>query len=139
MVELMKIMVTSFKRSHACTVILSIPNPAAGHPQPTSLLETPGHSLKSGSVSCRVAAPFSWVLVCTRFCLCPPRVYFPLLCKFWQLYGGANGNLQQRGLWHTQVCCTQSSCPCGSPLLTRISIGDAQIQYYPSLCEVPGS
>ena len=26
--------------------------------------------VKSGSVSCRVTAPFSWVLVCTRFCLC---------------------------------------------------------------------
>ena len=31
---------------------------------------------KSGSVSCGVTA-FSWVLVCTRFCLCPPRVCFP--------------------------------------------------------------
>ena len=29
---------------------------------------------KSGSVSCGVTAPFSWVLVRTRFCLCPPRV-----------------------------------------------------------------
>jgi len=28
----------------------------------------------SGSVSCGVTAPFSWVLVHTRFCLCPPRV-----------------------------------------------------------------
>ena len=27
----------------------------------------------SGSVSCGVTAPFSWVLVHTRFCLCPPR------------------------------------------------------------------
>ena len=34
----------------------------------------------SGSVSCGVTAPFSWVLVHTRFCLCPPRVCF--LCKF---------------------------------------------------------
>ena len=32
---------------------------------------------KSGSVSFGVTAPFSWVLVCTRFCLCPPRVCFP--------------------------------------------------------------
>ena len=31
MVELMKIMATSFKRSHACTAPLSAPNPAAGH------------------------------------------------------------------------------------------------------------
>ena len=52
---------------------------------------------KSRSVSCGVAAPFSWVLVCIRFCLCPPRVYFPVLCKFWQLYGGANGDLLQEG------------------------------------------
>ena len=29
---------------------------------------------KSGPVSCGVTAPFSWVLVCTKFCLCPPRV-----------------------------------------------------------------
>ena len=43
---------------------------------------------KSGSVSCGVTAPFSWVLVHTKFCLCPPRVCFPVLCKFWQLYGG---------------------------------------------------
>ena len=32
---------------------------------------------KSGSVSCGITAPFSWVLVHTRFCLCPPRVCFP--------------------------------------------------------------
>ena len=35
MVEGMEIMVTSFKRSHACTATLSAPNPAAGHCQPT--------------------------------------------------------------------------------------------------------
>ena len=40
-------MVTSFKRSHACTATLSIPNPAAGHHQPTPLRETPGHSQAS--------------------------------------------------------------------------------------------
>ena len=28
---------------------------------------------KSGSVSCGVTAPFSWVLVHTKFCLCPPK------------------------------------------------------------------
>ena len=36
----------------------------------------------SGSVSCGVTAPFSWVLVRTRFCLCPPRVCSPVLWKF---------------------------------------------------------
>ena len=34
MVEVMKIMVTSLKRSHACTATLSAPNPAAGHHDP---------------------------------------------------------------------------------------------------------
>ena len=31
MVGVMKIMATSFKRSHACTAALSTPSPAAGH------------------------------------------------------------------------------------------------------------
>ena len=62
----------------------------------------------SGSVSCGVTAPFSWVLV-HKVLLCPPRVYFPVLCKFWQLYGGVNGDLLQEGLCHTQVCCTHAS------------------------------
>ena len=38
----------------------------------------------SGSVSCGVTAPFFWVLVCTKFCLCPPRVCFPVLCRSWR-------------------------------------------------------
>ena len=84
---------------------------------------------KSGSVSSGVTAPLSWFLVHTRFCLCPPRVYFLVLYKFWQLYGAVNGDLLQEGLCHTQVCCTQSLCPCGSPLLTCTSTGVAQTQF----------
>ena len=87
------------------------------------LLDTPM------SVSYGVTAPFSWVLVHRRFCLCPTRVCFPVLCKFWQLNGGVNGNFLQEGLCHTQVCWTQSPCPCGSPLLTRTSTGDTQTQF----------
>ena len=45
-------------------------------------------------VSCGVTVPFSWVLV-HKVLLCPPRIYFLVLCKFWQLYGGANGDLFQ--------------------------------------------
>ena len=86
---------------------------------------------KSGSVSCGATEPFSWVLVHTRFCLCPPRVYFSVLCKFWQLHGGVNGDLLQEGLCHTQVCCTQS--PCGSPLLICTCTGDTQTQFCLSL------
>ena len=84
---------------------------------------------KSASVSCGVTAPFSWVLVHTRFCLCPPRVYFPVLCKFWWLCGEVNGNLLKKGLCYTQVCCTQSSCPCSRPLLTHSSTGHTQTQF----------
>ena len=76
MVEVMKIMVTSFKRSRACTAILRDPNPAAGHHRPMPLLETPGYSqasLSQSLVRSLLLSPGSW---CTRFCLCPPRVYF---------------------------------------------------------------
>ena len=74
-----------------------------------------------------------------RFCLCPPGVCFPVLCKFWRLCGGVNGALLQEGLCHTQVYYTQIPCPCSSPLLTRTSTGDAQIQFCLSLCGVSGS
>ena len=47
MVEVMKIMETSVKKSHACTAALSALDPAAGHHRPTALLETPGHSQTS--------------------------------------------------------------------------------------------
>ena len=88
---------------------------------------------RSESVSFGVTAPSSWVLVCTEFCLCPPGVYFPVLCKFWLLYGGVDGNLLQEGLCHTQVSCTQSPCPCSRPLLTRASTGDSDTVLAPSL------
>ena len=47
MVEVMKIMVTFLKRSHARTATVRAPNPAAGHHQPMHLPETPGHSQAS--------------------------------------------------------------------------------------------
>ena len=46
-VEVMKIMVISFKRSHARIAALSAPDHAAGHCRPTPPLETPGHSQAS--------------------------------------------------------------------------------------------
>ena len=69
MVQVMKIMVTSFKMSHACTATLSAPNPAAGHRLPMPLLETPGHSqasLGQSTVGSLLLSPGSW---CTRFYL----------------------------------------------------------------------
>ena len=77
MVEVMKIMTTSFKRSHAGTATLSAQ--PCSRPPPTHASAGDSWTLtgKSGSVSCGVTAPFSWVQVRTRFCLCPPRVSFP--------------------------------------------------------------
>ena len=123
--------------THCCT---QSPQPCS-RPPPTHATTNDSWTLtgKSGSVSYGVTAPFSWVLVRTRFCLWPPRVYFPVLCKFWRLCGGDNGDLLQDGLCHTQVCGTQSPCPCGRPLLTRTSAGDAQTQFCLSLCGVSGS
>ena len=47
MVEVMKIMVTSFDRSHAHTAAFSAPNLAASHCQPTSPVGTLGYSQAS--------------------------------------------------------------------------------------------
>ena len=82
MVEVMKIMVTSLKRSHACTATLSAYEPEAGHqrrPPPTHTSAGDSWTLMglSGSVSCGFTSPLSWILVHTRFCLCPPSVCFP--------------------------------------------------------------
>ena len=77
MVEVMRIMGTSFKRSHDA-LLHSVPPTVQ---QATADLRLPRDSRtlmgESGSLSCGVTAPFSWVLVCTWFCLCPPRVCFP--------------------------------------------------------------
>ena len=94
---------------------------------------------RSVSVSCGVTDPFPWVLVHTRFCLCPPRVCFPSVCKFWWLYGGFNGDLLQERLCHTQIHCAQSPCLCGRPLLTCTSTRDTQTLFWLSLCGVSGS
>ena len=88
MVEVMKMMVTSLKRSHACIATVHAPNPAAGHHRPMASPETPGHphSLLWGHCS---------FLLVHKTLSCPPRAYFPGLCKFWQLYGGVSSNLLQ--------------------------------------------
>ena len=135
----MKIMATSFKGSHTGPSTLSAPNLIAGHQWPTPLLETPDHSWASLGQSLVGSLLFSSGSWHTRFCLCPPRFYFPVLCKFWQLYGGVNGDLRQEGLCHTQVCCTQSPRPCGRPLLTHTSSGDTQTWFCLSLFGIPGS
>ena len=63
MVEVVKMLVTSFKGSHAGTATLSAPNPVTGHRQPSPLRDSWTLTGKSGSVSRGIAVPFSWVLV----------------------------------------------------------------------------
>ena len=66
MVEVMKIMVASFKRFHARTATLSAANPATGHHQPMPPMETPGHSqanLGQSLVGSLLLSPGSW---CTQ-------------------------------------------------------------------------
>ena len=133
-VEVMKIMGTSYKRSHACTAALNALNPAAGHRQPTPTPETPGHSrtcLGQFLVESLLLSPRS---CCSEGSVCAlQESVSPVLCKFWWFSDGVNGNLLQEGVRHTQVCCTRSPCPCSRPLLTRTSTGDAQTQFWLSL------
>ena len=136
MVEVMKIKVTSFKDPMQ-VLLHSVPptlQQATSSPHLYCRLLDTGRQVW---VSLCGATAFSWALM-HRVLLYPPRVYFPVLCNFWQLCGGVNGDLLQEGLCHTLVCCTQSPCPCCSSLLTRTSTGDAQTQFCLSLCGVPG-
>ena len=99
------IMVTSLKRSPVCTATVCAPTLQQANADPRlrrRLLNT------HRQVSCGVTVPFSWVLV-HKVLLSPPRVYFPVLCKFWQLYSGFNSDLLQEDLCHTH---TQNPCPC---------------------------
>ena len=134
MVEIMKIMVTFFKRSHACPATLSAPNPAAGHRLPMPLLETPGHSqasLGQSPVGSLLLSPGSW---CIQGSVC--ALQEPVS----QSHVSSGGSMvkimvmsSKRGLCHTPVCCTRSPCPCSSPLLTCTSTEDAQTQFCLSL------
>ena len=137
LVEVMEMMATSFRRSHARTAALSVPSPAAGHRWHTPPPETPGHSqpsLGQSLVGSPLLSPGSW---CPQGFVCALRESAsPVLCKFRCLCGGVNGDLLQDGLCHTQVYCTQSPCSCGRPPLTLTSTGDTQRQFWLSLCGV---
>ena len=112
MMEVMKIMATSFKRFHACTATLSAPDPVASHCGHTPLPETPGHSwanLGQSLVGSLLLSSGSW---CTQSSVCALwESVSSILCKFWRVYGGINGDLLQEGFCHTQIYCTQSPSP----------------------------
>ena len=137
MVEVMKTMATSFKRSHACTAALSAPNSAAGHHWPMPPPETPGHSWTSLRQSLvGTLSPGVW---CTQASVVPSKSLFPQSCVS---SGSSMVGLMvppPRGLMPYPGLCTQRPYPCGRPLLTHISAGDTQTQCCLSLCGVLGS
>ena len=132
----MKTRATSFERSHAHTSVRRAPIPAAGHRQPTPLPETPGHSQASlgqalvGSLLLPLGPGAHKVLFVPSQSLFPRPVY--VLGALWWV----NGDLLQEGFCHAQVHCTQTPCPCGSPLPTRTSSGDTQTQFCLRFCRV---
>ena len=74
----------------------AIPHPVPPTPQQatTNPLETPEHSqgsLGQSLVGALVPPPVSW---CAQAFVCAlQESVSPVLCKFWQLYGGVNGNV----------------------------------------------
>ena len=80
--------------------------------RPVPLLETPGHSqasLGQSLVGSLLLSPGSWCTQGSVWAL--QESIFPVLCKFWQLFDGVNGDLLQEESCCTQVCCTQSPIP----------------------------
>ena len=107
MVEIMKIMVTSFKRSHACIAGLSASDSEAGHHQPMPPLEVFWTLMGMSGlvlVGSLLLFPGSWCAHGFVFAL--QESVSPVPCKFWWFYGGVNSDLLQEDLCHTQVCCT---------------------------------
>ena len=98
-VELMKIMATSFIKSSACSAALRDPNPTASHLQPLPLPKTPGHSqatLHQSLLGAMFLSPGSW---CAQGFVCAlQESVSPVLCKFSWLYGKINGDLHQEGI-----------------------------------------
>ena len=107
------------------------PSPAAWHHPPTPPPETLGHSrarLGQSLLGSLLLSPGSWY---ARSSVCALQESVnSVLSKYWRLCGGVNGELLQEGLCHTQVCYTQSPCPCDRPLLTSTFAGDTQTQFW---------
>ena len=75
-----------------------------------------------------------------KLLLVPSKSLFPQSCaSSGYSIVGLMADLLQEGLCHNQVYCTQSPCPCSSPLLTHTFAGDTQTQFWLSLCGVSWS
>ena len=140
MVEAMKIMVTSFKRSHAGTAILSAPSPAAGHHQPMPPLDIPGHS--QASLSQCLVGHCSFVLGpgAHNFLFVPSKSLFPQSCvSVGNSMVGLTVTSSKRVYAIPRSAAPRAPAPCGRPLLTCTFAGDTQTQFWLSLCGVSGT
>ena len=105
---------------------------------PTPPLKTPGHSwasLVQSPVGSLFLPPGSGA---HKLLFVPSKSLFPQSCVS---SGGSMVGLTATSLClcYNQVYCTQSPCPCSSPLLTCTSTRDTQTQFCLSLCGVSGS
>ena len=81
MVEVMKIMVTPFKRSHHALLHSVPPTLQQATTDPCLHLDSWTLTGKSGSISCGVTAPFSWVLACMhKLLFVSSKSLFPQSC-----------------------------------------------------------
>ena len=107
----MKIMVTSLKRSHAGTATLSGPNSwqqattdPCLHQRISDTHRQVWGSLLWGHCSF-LLGPVHKIL------LHPPRIYFPVLCKFWQLYVGLMETSSKRAYAIPKSAALKASVP----------------------------
>ena len=129
---------TSFKRSHAHTATLSaltLQWPLLTHASAGDSWTLMG---KSASVSCGINGSFLLGPGAHKVLFVPSKSLFPQSCVS---SGGSMVGLTATSLClcYTQVYCTQSPCPCSSPLLTCTSSEDNQIQFCLNLYGVSGS
>ena len=129
MVEVMKIMVTSFKRSHDALLHSVSPTLQQATTDPRlcwRLLDTQRQFWVS-----LLWDHCSFLLgpVVHKFLFVPSKSLFPQSCVS---PGSSMMGLMvtfSKRVYAVPICCTQSPCPCGSPLLTCTSTGVAQTQF----------
>ena len=135
MVEVMKIMATSFKRSHA----LSAPDPAAGRRWPTPLPETPGHSWASlrQSIQWVLVSPGSW---CTQGFVCAlQESVSPALLSSDGFMVGLMATSSKRAYAIPRSAAPRAPASGAVHCWPLPSTGDTQTEFHLSLCGDSGS
>ena len=141
MVEVMKIRVTSFRRSHARTVH-SVP-PALQqdiiNPRLRRRLLDTRTSLGQSLAGSLLLSPGSWYTQGSVGVL--QESVNSVLGKFGGSVVGlmATSSKRDYAIPRGLMLCTQSPCPCNRPLLTHTFAGNTQTQFWLSLCGVSGS